>query len=350
MKNTDDGTLSLFGDELPPAPATAPTPKPAKAPAEKKPRAKRKPKESVAASNETNVGVEKAVEAEVLGQPNPLVLLAAVEPQPRRNSPWAAVTQAKTELQNTAAEVVNPIEAQTVTPHKPHVMMVITKGEAGGAQSHVLALCEALRNDIHFTVVIGGPTEGSVLAQQLRALGVTVCPLPQMVESLLPWRLWPAVQGLVALIAAHPPDLIHTHSAIAGLTARLASQRTERPVVYTVHGFGFKPQVPWLRRHMANLAERAMAGWTTQMICVSEHERELAYQLRIHHERVHVIPNGIALQTQTISTDKSGEALLAPDSPHQRPPHGWHHRPIQTARPFTHHLPPTCHASSWWHA
>ncbi len=190
-------------------------------------------------------------------------------------------------------------------------MMVITKGEAGGAQSHVLALCEALRNNIHFTVVIGGPTEASVLAQQLTALGITVCPLPQMVESLSPWRLWPAVQGLVSLIAANPPDLIHTHSAIAGLTARLASQKTERPVVYTVHGFGFKPQVPWLRRHLASFAERAMAGWTTQMICVSEHERELAYRLRIHHERIHVIPNGIA-QTLPANTPNAPNTEVAP--------------------------------------
>ena len=246
MKNTDDGTLSLFGDELPPAPAT-PT-KAAKPPAEKKPRAKRKPKEvAPEVTNNTDVVKEEVVEKEieksvdvapttktedhapsatvqatVLGQPNPIVLRAAVEPQQRRNSPWAAVVQAKADLQ----------KAQPHNNHKPHVMMVITKGEAGGAQSHVLALCEALRHDIHFTVVIGGPTEGSVLAHQLTALGVTVCPLPQMVESLLPWRLWPAVQGLVALIEAHPPDLIHTHSAIAGLTARLASQRTERPVVY----------------------------------------------------------------------------------------------------------------------
>jgi lipopolysaccharide/colanic/teichoic acid biosynthesis glycosyltransferase/glycosyltransferase involved in cell wall biosynthesis len=302
MKNTDNGTLSLFGDELPPAPAaaTAPSPKLAKATAEKKPRAKRKTKEVVQEANTE----EKP--AEVLGQPNPLVVLAAVEPQQRRNSPWAAVVQAKADLQQPfATDVTTPAEASPSNPHKPHVMVVITKGEAGGAQSHVLALCEALRNDIHFTVVIGGPTEGSVLSQQLTALGITVCPLPQMVESLLPWRLWPAVQGLVALIEAHPPDLIHTHSAIAGLTARLASQRTERPVVYTVHGFGFKPQVPWLRRHMASLAERAMAGWTTQMICVSEYERELAYQLRIHHERVHVIPNGISAQTSLADTSSS---------------------------------------------
>jgi lipopolysaccharide/colanic/teichoic acid biosynthesis glycosyltransferase/glycosyltransferase involved in cell wall biosynthesis len=322
MKNTDDGTLSLFGDELPPAP---PTPaKAAKTPAEKKPRAKRKPKElAPEVTNDAGTFKEEVVEKEiekniasapipsaedqapaapiqdpVIGQANPLVLRATVEPQKRRNSPWAAVEQAKVDPQKSATETstapTGMVDIQHLSKHKPHVMVVITKGEAGGAQSHVLALCEALRHDIHFTVVIGGPLENSVLARQLIVLGIQVCPLPSMVESLLPWRLWPAVQGLVSLIEANPPDLIHTHSAIAGLTARLASQRTERPVVYTVHGFGFKPQVPWLRRHLASLAERAMAGWTTQMICVSSYERELAYQLRMHHERIHVIPNGIA--------------------------------------------------------
>ena len=178
-------------------------------------------------------------------------------------------------------------------------MLVITKGEAGGAQSHVLALCEALHAEVNFTVVIGGPTEDSVLGQQLHTLGVRVCPLPAMVESMLPWRLWPAVQHLIALIEAHPPDLIHAHSAIAGLAARLACQRTARPVVYTVHGFGFKAEIPWLRRHLAALAERFLSGWTTQMICVSAFERALAHQLPIAPERVHVIPNGIARLNQS---------------------------------------------------
>ena len=173
MKNTDDGTLSLFGDELPPAPT--PPAKAAKTPAEKKPRAKRKPKEvAPEVTNNTDVVKEEVVEKEieksvdvapttktedhspsataqatVLGQANPLVLRATTEPQQRRNSPWAAVVQAKADLQKAPAH-----------NNKPHVMMVITKGEAGGAQSHVLALCEALRHDIHFTVVIAVPPKG----------------------------------------------------------------------------------------------------------------------------------------------------------------------------------------------
>ena len=291
MKHTDDGTLSLFGD--------APTPPPA--PAAKKPRAKRKTKdtndtqqpsemdavtateavhtaEAAPSSEKTVAASEESTVVEITETPNPieatLHLANSLAPQPRRNSPWAGVSAAEPQ-------------------HKPHVMVVITKGEAGGAQSHVLALCQALHTQVHFTVVIGGPAHASVLGEQLQGLGVHVCAMPEMVESMLPWRLWPAVQQLTALIEASPPDLIHAHSAIAGLAARLACQRTARPVVYTVHGFGFKAQVPWLRRQLAGLAERQLSGGTTQMICVSAFERELARQLPIASERVHIIPNGI---------------------------------------------------------
>ena len=301
MKHTDDGTLSLFGDAPTPPPAATPQ----ASPTAKKPRAKRKPKDTGELQQPSEPSTEAAAEApqtsqadaptsEAVGEatevPNPieatLHLANSLAPQPRRNSPWAGAPA--------AAEGKAPTEVATVEPqHKPHVMLVITKGEAGGAQSHVLALCQALHTQVHFTVVIGGPAHASVLGQQLQELGVQVCSMPEMVESMLPWRLWPAVQQLTALIEAFPPDLIHAHSAIAGLAARLACQRTARPVVYTVHGFGFKAQVPWLRRQLAGLAERQLSGGTTQMICVSAFERELAHQLPIAPERVHIIPNGI---------------------------------------------------------
>jgi exopolysaccharide biosynthesis polyprenyl glycosylphosphotransferase len=274
MKNQDDGTLSLF-DDFPPAPTPAP-----KAAAPKKTRAKRKASEvsndaqlpsaeaQVASTQDTGANVEAT-----------LHLAGLVDAQPRRNSPWAGIQL--TALQ-TAAKV-------------PHVMLVITKGEAGGAQSHVLALCQALMQKVKFTVVIGGPVRASVLGRELVAIGVTVCPMPDMVESLNPLKLWPAVQQLVQLIAAHPPDLIHAHSAIAGLAARLACRTTSRPVIYTVHGFGFKQEIPWLRRTVASLAERALARHTTHMICVSKYERELAGELPIDPYRIQVIPNGIGL-------------------------------------------------------
>ena len=175
MSTHDDGNLSLFGDELPAPPA----------PEAKKPRAKRAPSTSSSAAAAPALADQTPIEpdtqppapapapvpseAEAAVQvgsaaflpPEPLAPSAepqiveapptvhaepATQAQPRRNSPWARGRKAVTEV-----------------AHKPQVMLVITKGEAGGAQSHVLALCEALHTQINFTVVIGGPTEASVL-------------------------------------------------------------------------------------------------------------------------------------------------------------------------------------------
>ncbi len=298
MKNQDDGTLSLF-DDFPPAYEPEKVPPPAAA---KKPRAKRKvaaPETPQAIATETHASKEAAPNAAELATDTasdadqasttePVVdqgvqvettlhLAGLVDPQRRRNSPWAKLDLAALQA---AAKI-------------PHVMIVITRGEAGGAQSHVRDLCQALQQRVQFTVVIGGPVEESVLGRELTALGIAVCPMPDMVESLNPLKLWPAVQQLTELIHTHKPDLVHGHSAIGGLVARVAAHRAHIPAVYTVHGFGFKPEVPLVRRTAAALAEHMMARWTTQMICVSKHERELALNLSIDSDRVHVIANGI---------------------------------------------------------
>ena len=325
MKNQDDGTLSLF-DDFPPAfdPATLPPAAPAK-----KPRAKRKVAEpaaqTVATETSTNIAdaphespatkeaapnsaelatdtsndVDQAPTTEpVIDQgvhvETTLHLAGLVEPQRRRNSPWAKLDLAALQA---AAKL-------------PHVMVVITRGEAGGAQSHVRDLCQALQHRVKFTVVIGGPIEESVLGRELTALDIAVCPMPDMVESLNPLKLWPAVQQLTELIHTHKPDLVHGHSAIGGLVSRVAAHRAHVPAVYTVHGFGFKPEVPLMRRTASALAEHMMARWTTQMICVSKYERELALNLAIDSNRVHVIPNGIArlpAKAPAVAADVDGE-------------------------------------------
>ncbi len=263
MKQKDDATLSLFGDEIPESDLQD---------------ADASRKKIPGIQNQEVVLVDQLLDNKVELKTTEVAASAPINLSPirrRTNSPWAAVIASQQKI-------------------KPHVMLVITKGEAGGAQSHVLALCEALLSQVRFTVVIGGSDAPSWLGEQLKDLGVRVLALPTLQETLLPWRVWPALQGLVELIDTHAPDVVHAHSAMAGLVARMTRVQLDVPVLYTVHGFGFKPQVPWVRRQMASLAERALSRWTTQMVCVSQHERELAYQLPIAHERVHVIPNGIA--------------------------------------------------------
>lgn len=172
-------------------------------------------------------------------------------------------------------------------------MLLITKGETGGAQSHLLALCSALARQVEFVAAIGGTESASFLGDGLHALGVPVHRLPQLGNSLSPLRLFVAVRALLRLLRQQRPDIIHAHSAVAGVVARVAARMAYLPVVYTVHGFGFKPEVPRLQRWAAWLAELALARFTSHMICVSEHERQLARQLPLHPGCLSVIPNAV---------------------------------------------------------
>lgn len=173
------------------------------------------------------------------------------------------------------------------------VVLVITKGELGGAQTHVAELCAALRESHDFLVLIGGG-ERSPLNDVLTALDVPVQSLPGLGNA-GPGR---AVLASVRQIARHArswdADVIHVHSAVAAAVGRVAGCLAGIPVVYTVHGFAFKPQVPAVRRLTAFAAERLLAPLSTHFICVSAAERELAKKLGTRPDRVSVISNGIS--------------------------------------------------------
>jgi len=182
----------------------------------------------------------------------------------------------------------------SVTPPVPHVLLVITKGEAGGAQTHVMELCRALQGRVRFTVAIGGNDAHNVLGQALTQLGTSVLALPSLQNSLNPLKVLASVRALLAHLRVLQPDVIHAHSAVAGVIARLSGKLRQIPVIYTVHGFGFKPQARWWIRTNAWLAEAVLAAWTTRMVCVSAHEKELAARLPMPPERVSVVHNALA--------------------------------------------------------
>ena len=181
-----------------------------------------------------------------------------------------------------------------LNPTGIHVMQVITKGEAGGAQTHVLELCRALLGEVRFSAAIGQEGPNTPLGRSLGSLGIAVEAVPGLGNSLRPWYLLAAVRDLLRLIRVHRPDVLHAHSAVAGVVARIAGKLSQTPVIYTVHGFGFKPQAPRLQRLYAWWAEALLAAWTTRMICVSSHELALSGRLPLLTERVDVIPNALA--------------------------------------------------------
>ena len=173
------------------------------------------------------------------------------------------------------------------------VLIVITKGELGGAQTHVLELCQMLQGQCDFRVMVGG-TGDSPLGRELAAIGVPVDIVPGMCNEASIPSFVASVRQVAATARTWQADLIHVHSAVGAIVGRMAGLLAGRQVLYTVHGFGFKPQVALKRRWAVYMAERMLALLTTRYICVSEAERQLATKLGVREDEVSVIANGLS--------------------------------------------------------
>lgn len=88
------------------------------------------------------------------------------------------------------------------------------------------------------------------------------------------------------------PDLVHLHSAKAGLAGRLAL-RGRRPTIFQPHAWSFEA-VGGLLHHSSLAWERYASRWTTRLLCVSEHEYDRGGRLGIT-VAADLVPNGIDL-------------------------------------------------------
>jgi len=106
----------------------------------------------------------------------------------------------------------------------------------------------------------------------------------------------PAVLGeaarLARLVQAVRPDVLHLHSAKAGLAGRLAV-RGRRPTVYQPHAWSFHAATGVLRSACVGW-ERYATRWTHRVLYVSQQERDEGARLGIGGPGL-VVPNGVDL-------------------------------------------------------
>jgi glycosyltransferase involved in cell wall biosynthesis len=102
-----------------------------------------------------------------------------------------------------------------------------------------------------------------------------------------------ALRRLVGILTRQRFDLVHAHSAKAGVLGRIAARLTGTPIVYSPHCFPFVG--PWglPRRAFSVGVERILGPATDTILCVSEYERRLALEHGlVPPERLAVVHNG----------------------------------------------------------
>lgn len=189
--------------------------------------------------------------------------------------------------------------------HKYRILYIITQGILGGAQTHIIHLCEYLKEDydIHVAVGVYGPLVGNLSNE-----GIEVHIVPSLVRPISFWKDVTAMRELVDLIHSLKPDLISTHSSKAGILGRLSAKICGVPVIFTAHGWAFTEGVHPTRRIIYIWAERLAAKWAERIICVSDYDRRLA----LHHgvtssDRIITIHNGMPLLANIVT-----------DNPHKK--------------------------------
>ncbi len=156
---------------------------------------------------------------------------------------------------------------------------VITRLILGGAQENTVLCCEDLiREHGDDVLLITGPSlgpEGSLL-QRARAGGVPLQVIGSLRRAIHPWRDLTTYREIKRVLRRFRPDVVHTHSAKAGVLGRAAAAALRVPaIVHTVHGAPFHPYQNRAARWLFRTCERWAARRCHALVGVADAMTEL---------------------------------------------------------------------------
>jgi len=201
-----------------------------------------------------------------------------------------------------------PLAGDTANARQ-RVLLVITRGEPGGAQLHVLELVRGLHETVEFVVAVG---DDPYLPGELRQLGIAVHVLADLKREIAPAADQRTLATLRALIRTVRPGLVHTHSTKAGVLGRAAAWREGVPALHTAHAWSFSDGLPRRRIACAVPIEVLAGRATRRFIVVSEADREIALRYHVARpDQVRVVHNGVADTDWRAVPDAPGTPTIA---------------------------------------
>lgn len=159
------------------------------------------------------------------------------------------------------------------------IVHIITRLILGGAQENTLITCKLLANRGHDVTLITGPALGpeGQLFDLTQGQKYRTVVIDEMRRAIEPFKDRASYRKLKDMLRELKPDIVHTHSAKAGILGRYAAWSLKgawapnRPaVVHSLHGLSFHPyQGPWTNRLYIAI-EKAAAKRTDYFISVAD--------------------------------------------------------------------------------
>ena len=180
------------------------------------------------------------------------------------------------------------------------ILMVITEGDLGGAQRHVLDISRELNRRGHQVLIaIGGAFNELSEAAAAGVLPIETVRLQHVGREI---RLAKDLRGFLEifnLVRSWRPDIVHCHSSKVGVLASIAGRIGGAKVVYTAHGFVFCEELPFVTRVIYLLAEKISTLFRHKVIAVSQSDADAARKNHIvTSKKMVIIPNGLDLSIE----------------------------------------------------
>lgn len=176
-------------------------------------------------------------------------------------------------------------------------VLQVLEATTGGTRRHLLDLVRELdpgRFEVSIVCATGRDPEFIKDIQYMRDAGHRVDVLP-MVRPIRPFNDLRNLFRICGILRENPVDIVHTHSAKAGILGRTAAKLVGGlKIVHTPHHFPFDMEVNRYARQFYFRIEKIAGRVTDRIVCVCKRERESALKRRLAPpEKLVVIENGI---------------------------------------------------------
>jgi glycosyltransferase involved in cell wall biosynthesis len=195
------------------------------------------------------------------------------------------------------------------------VLRVIARLNMGGPAHHVALLGSMLDSERYETLLLHGDVgmgEAS-LEDTVRARGASLAQIPGLRPEVRPHDDLRALASLVRAIRLLQPDIVHTHTAKAGMLGRLGAALAAHPpplIVHTYHGHVLEGYFGPVRSAGYRGIERQLGRISDALIGVSLATVEDLVRLGVApRSKFRVIPVGLDLEAFLSALPGAGQAF-----------------------------------------
>ncbi|MCM8762232.1 MAG: glycosyltransferase family 4 protein [Candidatus Omnitrophica bacterium] len=175
-----------------------------------------------------------------------------------------------------------------------NICHIITRLIVGGAQENTIFTVKGLVEKGHSVTLVIGPStgpEGSLIPEIKRDKRIKLVIIKEMVREINPFLDVICFVKLFFFFRKKRYDIVHTHSAKAGILGRVAAKLASRKtvVIHTIHGPSFHNYQPTLQNFLYITAEKIASYFTDKFICVGEVMKERYLNAGIGREEKYIV-------------------------------------------------------------